>query len=104
MPCPAGVNIPMCFAYYNDRYVYDDKITKLNYMGFLAGFDGGKASYASLCKNCGKCEKHCPQHIEIRTKLKDVSKEMESFYFKPLVGAVHGYYSLRGLFKSSKKK
>jgi uncharacterized protein len=104
MPCPAGVNIPMCFAYYNDRYVYDDKATKIHYMGMHAGVDGGKPSYASLCKNCGKCEQHCPQHLPIRNHLKDVSKEMESIYFKPLVGVLHGYYSLRGLFKSGKKE
>jgi uncharacterized protein len=104
MPCPAGVNIPMCFAYYNDRYVYDDKATKVHYMGMLAGFDGGKSSYASLCKNCGKCEQHCPQHLPIRNHLRDVSKEMESFYFKPLVGIVHGYYAFRGLFRPGKKK
>jgi len=104
MPCPAGVNIPLCFAYYNDRFIYDDKTSKSQYLFMLAGVDGGKPSNASLCKNCGKCETHCPQHIQIQNKLKDVSKEMESFYYKPLVGAVHGYYSLRGLFNSSKKK
>jgi uncharacterized protein len=102
MPCPAGVNIPLCFAYYNDRFIYDDKGARFNYLGMLAGADGGNPSYASLCKNCGKCEKHCPQHIEIRSQLKDVSKEMESFYFKPVVGALHGYYRLRGSFKRKK--
>jgi len=100
MPCPVGVNIPMCFALYNDRYVYDDQsFMKHNYLVQLAGADGGKASYASLCKKCGKCETHCPQHIEIRNNLKGVSKEMESFYFKPLVAIVHGYFSLRRVLK-----
>ena len=102
MPCPAGVNIPLCFAYYNDRFVYDDKTTKFQYLGMLAGADGGKPSYASLCKDCGKCEKHCPQHIHIRDRLKDVSKEMQGFYFKPVVGALHGYLSLRSKLKSKK--
>lgn len=102
MPCPAGVNIPMCFAFYNDRYVYGDKIIKFHYMGMLVGSDGSRPSFASLCKDCGKCEKHCPQHIQIRSSLKDVSKEMESFYFKPLAGIFHGYYSFKKLFKSGK--
>jgi hypothetical protein len=34
-------------------------------------------SYAGLCKNCGRCEKVCPQHLPVPALLKDVSKEME---------------------------
>lgn len=99
MPCPAGVNIPVCFSYYNDKSVYDgDKSVGRHYMGMLGGMDGGKPSFASLCKDCGKCERHCPQSIPIRKHLKDVSKEMEPFYFKPLVGMVGGYYKMRGAF------
>ena len=97
--CPAGVNIPVCFSYYNDKSVYDgDKSVGRHYMGMLGGMDGGKPSFASLCKDCGKCERHCPQSIPIRKHLKDVSKEMEPFYFKPLVGMVGGYYKMRGVF------
>ncbi|SPF47971.1 Aldo/keto reductase family protein [Candidatus Desulfosporosinus infrequens] len=101
LPCPMGVNIPMCFALYNDRYVYDNKSSmKHSYLFQLSGADGGgKGSHASLCKKCGKCETHCPQHIEIRNNLKAVSKEMESFYFKPFVAMVRGYISLRRLLK-----
>ena len=32
---------------------------------------------ASDCLECGKCEKICPQHLPIRTLLKDVAKEFE---------------------------
>jgi predicted aldo/keto reductase-like oxidoreductase len=101
MPCPAGVNIPMCFAYYNDKYVYEEKSAE--YLGMLAGMDGGAPSYASLCKDCGKCEKHCPQNLPIRKHLKEVSKDMESFYFKPVVGLLHSYYTIRRLLKPRRK-
>lgn len=29
---------------------------------------------ASECIGCGKCEKVCPQHLPIRSNLKDVAK------------------------------
>ncbi|MBR6556632.1 MAG: 4Fe-4S dicluster domain-containing protein, partial [Clostridia bacterium] len=32
---------------------------------------------ASNCVRCGKCEKHCPQHIAIRDKLEEAQKELE---------------------------
>lgn len=98
MPCPAGVNIPMCFAYYNDKHIYNDKSPRTSYLGMLGGMDGGKASYASLCRDCGKCETHCPQSLPIRQHLKEVSKDMENFYFKPAVGLARGYYKIRGTF------
>ena len=32
---------------------------------------------ASDCIECGACEVQCPQHLEIRKLLKDVTKEFE---------------------------
>lgn len=99
MPCPAGVNIPVCFSYYNDKSIYEDKSVGMHYMGMLGGMDGGKPSFASLCKGCGKCERHCPQSLPIRKHLKEVSKEMEPPLYKPLIGMVGGYYKIRGMFR-----
>jgi uncharacterized protein len=72
MPCPSGVNIPMCFGYYNDRYLYGKRTT--SYLGMLAGMDGGTPSYASLCSDCGKCEKLCPQSLPVSEHLKGCCK------------------------------
>lgn len=84
MPCPAGVNIPGCFSAYNDKYLLGGKRIRLKYMQTLGTLSKHPA-YASLCKECGKCESHCPQNIEIRKQLKTVKKEMEGVFFKPVV-------------------
>lgn len=77
MPCPAGVDIPGCFALYNAHHLFPhDRSAKFHYLGRHGGLLSD-VSYAGLCRECGKCEKACPQHIPIRERLKDVSREME---------------------------
>ena len=77
MPCPAGVDIPGCFSLYNAHYLFPhDRSPKFQYFGRHGGLMGG-VSYAGLCRVCGKCEKACPQHLPIRDRLRDVSREME---------------------------
>ena len=34
------------------------------------------------CIGCGLCEKHCPQHLEIRKELKKAGNELIPWYFK----------------------
>jgi predicted aldo/keto reductase-like oxidoreductase len=77
MPCPFGVDIPGCFSLYNARFLFlHDNSAKFQYFGRHGGLMGG-VSYAGLCKKCGKCEKVCPQHLPVRDRLRDVSREME---------------------------
>ena len=33
---------------------------------------------AANCIECGRCERHCPQHIPIRQELKNARKTLES--------------------------
>lgn len=98
LPCPAGVNIPMCFTNYNDRFLYQGTSQRFFYMLTQGGADGGSPSFASLCQNCGRCERSCPQGLPIRQHLKEVAGEMESFYFKPAVRLLGSYYKLRKRF------
>jgi predicted aldo/keto reductase-like oxidoreductase len=77
MPCPSGVDIPGCFSLYNAHHLFPhDRSAKFHYLGRHGGLLSG-VSYAGLCKNCGKCEKICPQHLPIPVRLREVSKEME---------------------------
>jgi predicted aldo/keto reductase-like oxidoreductase len=80
MPCPKGVDIPMCFTCYNDKKsgIESGVSTKFYYIQRLFNHQ------ASLCIECGKCEKHCPQNIVIRDELKKVKNEMEGVLYKPL--------------------
>ena len=77
MPCPAGVDIPGCFAMYNARHLFPkDRSPRFQYIGHHGGLLN-KPSNAGLCKECGKCEKACPQHLPIPLLLKDVKSEMD---------------------------
>ncbi len=79
MPCPAGVDIPGCFALYNNHHLFPhDRAAKFLYLGRHGGLLGA-TSYAGLCKECGRCEKICPQHLKIPSLMKQVSREMEGY-------------------------
>jgi predicted aldo/keto reductase-like oxidoreductase len=77
MPCPAGVNIPECFALYNGASMFGNRREyAFHYLTRHGGITGDR-SYAGLCRNCGKCENICPQHLPIQAGLKEVSALME---------------------------
>ena len=75
MPCPKGVDIPGTFAAYNRRY-QEGKFWALKEYAMCTAARKNSAA-ASNCVGCGKCEKHCPQGIQIRRHLKDAQKELE---------------------------
>jgi len=75
MPCPKGVDIPGTFAAYNRRYS-EGKFAGLK-EHFMCSAARQDSTAAYNCVKCGKCEQHCPQHIEIRKELKNASKELE---------------------------
>jgi len=103
MPCPAGVNIPFCFTYYNTRHFFKAKRANLQYIAFAGGLMGGEPSYASLCIRCGKCEKYCPQNIPIRDKLREVAADMEPIVIRPVLRLVRTYYKFRGRKKDPRR-
>jgi predicted aldo/keto reductase-like oxidoreductase len=77
MPCPSGVNIPMCFSIYNDYHMGSSSlITRGMYGGMLMGGIMAERSDAALCRDCGKCAKACPQRIAIPAELKKVDRTL----------------------------
>jgi uncharacterized protein len=79
MPCPSGVNIPLCFEEYNNLYLGDNpEMEKFMYAARVGGAVGlGTPEFASLCVQCGQCVEKCPQHIDIPTVLESVVEELE---------------------------
>lgn len=100
MPCPQGVDIPGAFRAYNVKYT-DGYFTGMREYIMCTAMRA-KPSNASLCIGCGKCEKHCPQGIEIRKELKNVVKNMETPVFKAVRFAVTKIGMFRG--KEAKEK
>lgn len=86
MPCPRGVDIPGTFRCYNAMYSEGKKSGRRDYLQCTA-FRKDTAS-ASQCVGCGKCETHCPQHIQIREELKKAAGELETVQYRFMKGAI----------------
>ncbi|MBR4139917.1 MAG: aldo/keto reductase [Lachnospiraceae bacterium] len=86
MPCPKGVDIPGTFAAYNRRYAEGRFWSFVEYV--MCTTLRKNSTGASNCIKCGKCEKHCPQHIEIRKNLDDAKKELETPLYRMVQKAV----------------
>ncbi len=71
--CPKKISIPDLFACMNAKTVFHDWNADYYYSNVHTVHNGK----ASECIRCGKCEKVCPQHLQIRELLQDVAKEFE---------------------------
>lgn len=69
MPCPQGVDIPEIFNIYNNTARAMDKSHNQAWL-YDQVLVSSKCD-ASQCVECGICESHCPQRIEIINKLKE---------------------------------
>ena len=94
IPCPAGVDIPGCFSAYNAASGISRRAGFQQYVQALGAMTSTPHN-ASRCKECGKCETHCPQSIAIRRELKSVAREMEPFWFRPGMAAARAFMGMR---------
>ena len=80
MPCPKGVDIPGTFAAWN-RMSQEGRFAGLKEY-FMCTAARKDSTAASNCIGCGKCEKHCPQSLPIRTHLQGAQKDLEVPVYK----------------------
>lgn len=86
MPCPRGIDIPAAFRCYNRMYAEEKGSGRHEYLQVTA-FQK-EMNLPGACVKCGKCESHCPQHIEIRKELKNAEKALLPWHYKIGVKAV----------------
>lgn len=75
MPCPQDINIPGCFAAYNASFAHSWFTGVAQYFTASA-VRTGSTKLASNCVRCGACLRHCPQHIAIPDRLRDVQHRL----------------------------
>lgn len=76
MPCPKGVNIPMCFAAYNTSFAHGWYQGMHQYIT-ASGAMENNIHLASDCEQCGACTEKCPQHIDIPKNLASVRRRLQ---------------------------
>ncbi len=80
MPCPKGVDIPGNFYYYNLMYMEKKSSARLEFAQNLG--IRKEPGFASQCVGCGQCERHCPQHLPIREKLREADRALRPLPYR----------------------
>ena len=80
MPCPKGIDIPGLFRAWNLMYTESKFSGRSNY--FQTTGLRKENAFATACIGCGKCEKHCPQNLNIREMIKKADKAVSPWYMK----------------------
>ncbi len=92
MPCPRGVDIPGTFRCYNRIYTENRVSGMKDYFQSIAlRFP---PAFAHQCNGCGRCEKHCPQHLPIRRNLKKAGRALTPLPVRPVLWAARKYLKL----------
>ncbi len=89
MPCPQNVDIPGIFRCYNAMYTEGKGDGRHQFMQTV-GLTRTPA-FASQCIGCGKCEKHCPQGIPIREKLKEADRALRPLPYKAAINVARAF-------------
>ncbi len=96
MPCPKGVDIPGNFRSYN---VLGTEGRTAAWMQFVQTVGlTREPAFASQCIRCGKCERHCPQGLPIRDKLREADRALRPLPVRAVVWILRKF-----MFRRTKK-
>ena len=71
--CPQGIAIPDLFSLLNAKKIWNN----WNSTYYYNNISTKEGTRAKDCLECGACEGICPQHLDVRSLLKEVSKEFD---------------------------
>ena len=80
MPCPKNVDIPAAFRCWNEMYTEKKSTGRHEY--FQTVGLRLKPAFASQCVACGRCAKHCPQHLDIPAALRQADRELRPLPYR----------------------
>ena len=80
MPCPQGVDIPGAFRCYNLTATEGRGAGLKEYLQTVSL--RREPPFPSQCIGCGKCERHCPQHLPIIEELKKADRTLRPWYIR----------------------
>ena len=89
LPCPKGVDIPGIFRCYNTMYTesrFQGRAQFIQTVGLTR-----EPAFASRCVQCGRCERHCPQQIPIREKLREADRALRPLPYKAAIGVARAF-------------
>ncbi len=87
MPCPQGVDIPGAFRCWNEMYAERKSTGRHEY--FQTVSLRKTPAFPSRCIACGRCEKHCPQHLPIISALREADRALRPLPYR-IASAVAG--------------
>ena len=71
--CPMGIDIPSFFSCYNSKVMFGRPQSSERYAELIKNGTG-----PNDCMACGHCEEVCPQHLRVRSLLRDVAEEFDA--------------------------